>query len=102
MLIRDAFNPAETDYIDEHAEIRRLVNDIMTAAEEAERIGILHEDITLCFSRRLFYTLAKYNADLFGLAVMYYATGEHKFADYQVKIVDDNELAAYISIKTIK
>ena len=82
--------------------IRRLVNDIIAAAEEAERIGIMHDDITLCFSRRLFYTLAKYNADLYGLSVMYYATGEHKFADYQVKVVDDDELAAYISIKTIK
>ena len=110
MIIRNEFNPAETDFLPE-PEFKPKVNmahaiafEAVATAQRAEDNGFSRSQITLCFSRALFYELAKYNANMFGTTVMSYASGEQMFDSYPVKVLDTprDELSAYVSIATIK
>ena len=109
MIIRNTFNPSETDYIPEPDaqkidEPHRIAFDAVAMAHYAEEHGFQPNQITLCFSRALFYELAKYNAAVFGTIIMSFASGEQMFGGYPVMVVDAprDELSAYVSIATIK
>ena len=84
-------------------DIKQIIDRILLAVNEAERIGISEDDKTICITRRLFYAISSNNAELSGLPpAYYYANRDVRFFGYQVKIVDDPDIAAYISIATIK
>ena len=82
----------------------RIAFEAVAMARYTEDLGIQPSNITLCFSRALFYALANYNATVFGTTVMSYASEEQMFNSYSVKVLDTprDELSAYVSIATIK